>query len=279
MENRLEDRFARTYRAELAGAATRLVGAGLLVATGWLFGWAALATGCTATLVVAVSLGGYRRGASFDHLQRERVAVLRYLLPTLPSSLYFSVQGPLTVWLAATFGSTRNLAEVGALGRLGLIVGAVGALAGAVLIPKLSRITDDRVWKRRYGQFALLLFALSAPVVALSAWAPRAFLVFIGKRYEELGGELLIVVATACLGLLDGYLVGVNNARSWTRLQAPALGLLVVAQALLAWRLPLSTTLGVVLFGFGSRVVSTVCQLVIGLLGLSRPEWVRWRTT
>jgi O-antigen/teichoic acid export membrane protein len=278
MENRLANRFGRTYRAELAGAAIRLAGAGLLIATGWLFGWVALATGAISTLLVALALGGYQRGSGYEGLQNERRAVLRYLLPTLPSALYFSIQGPLTVWLAATFGSTRNLAEVGALGRLGLIVGAVGALVGVVLVPKLSRISEERIWRRRYREFALLLLALAIPIVAVSAWAPRALLVLVGNRYEQLDAELLVVVATACLGIFDGYLVGVNNARSWTRLQAPALGLLVVAQALLAWRLPLSTTLGVVLFGFGSRVVSTACQLGIGLLGMSRPGWVRWET-
>ena len=33
--------------------------------------------------------------------------MLRYLLPTLPGAAYYSIQGPLVIWLATTFGSTR----------------------------------------------------------------------------------------------------------------------------------------------------------------------------
>ena len=44
-------------------------------------------------------------------LGAHRRQVMRYLLPSLPSAFYFSIQGPLVVWLSATFGSTENIAE------------------------------------------------------------------------------------------------------------------------------------------------------------------------
>lgn len=278
LELRLRNLYGATYRAEIAGAVTRLAATVLLIVLGWLYGWLALAIGALAGLATLLLLAGHRETLDEPDLAQERRSVFRYLIPTLPSALYFSIQGPLVVWLAATFGSTNSLAEVGALGRLGLIVGALGGLVGVVFIPKLAQITDEKHWRRRYWQFGLLLFLLSIPVILLSHWTPEALLFLLGRNYAKLGPELLIVVATACLGLLDGYLVGVNNARSWTRFQAPALIVLVVAQAALAASIPLSTTRGVVLFGFWSRAVSTLCQLLIGVLGISRPRWVRWAT-
>ncbi len=279
MELRLEDRFSATYRAELAGAIVRLVSTALLIGFGWLLGWMALVTSVLGALVTVLFLTRHRLHVQAGDFKDERRRVLRYLVPTLPSALFFSVQGPLVVWLAATLGSTRSLAEVGALGRLGLIVGAIGSLSGVVLLPKLSRISDEGLWRRRHWQFALLVVALSLPLLALSAGAPGLLLGLLGETYSGLSIELILVVATACVGLLDGYLVGVNNARSWTRLQAPALVVLVAAQALLAGSLTLGTTLGLVCFGFWSRVVSCSCQILIAAMGRSREGWVKWSTT
>ena len=86
-------------------------------------------------------------GAPTGDLRPYRRQILRYMLPTLPSALYFSVQGPLLVWLSATFGTTRTLAEVGALGRLGLIVGMFSGLTGVVFLPRLAAITSDGLYR------------------------------------------------------------------------------------------------------------------------------------
>src|SRR5262245_11477811 len=38
-----------------------------------------------------------------------------------PNAVFYCLQGQLTVWLISVFGTTKNIAEVGALGRLGMV--------------------------------------------------------------------------------------------------------------------------------------------------------------
>src|SRR5262249_60567975 len=112
---RLAAGYGLSYKAELAGGGLRLLCAAALVAAGLLRAWLgvlASALAAAATALVA-RLGPETRPA--EDLRPYQRQVLRYLLPSLPSALYFSVQGPVTVWLAATFGSTGNLAAAGAL--------------------------------------------------------------------------------------------------------------------------------------------------------------------
>ncbi|HVF61885.1 MAG TPA: hypothetical protein VNJ70_18920 [Thermoanaerobaculia bacterium] len=283
---RLEDRYGRSYRAELAGALLRLGATALLVALAWLEAWLAiLATAAGTALAVRLAAPPHDRAGGGENaadaaeslpLATYRRRVLRFLLPTLPGALYFAFQGPLVVWLAAAFGAARTIAEVGALGRLGLIVGLFSGLTGVVFLPRLARIGDDRLYLRRYLQFGALLAAVALALV-LVAWAtPGPFLWLLGERYAGLNRELLLVVAGAGLHLLDGYAVAVNMARSWTRWQGAAVATLVAAQAVLVVLLPLSTTAGVLRFGLLSAAFALAGQAAIAGLGFTRPRWVAW---
>ncbi len=277
---RLEDRYGRSYRAELAGALLRLGVTALLVVLAWLEAWLAiLATAAGTALVVRLAAGAKPReaqAAPAGPLAPYRKRVLRFLLPTLPSAFYFAFQAPLVVWLAAAFGQARTIAEVGALGRLGLIVGLFSGLTGIVFLPRLARIADERLYFRRYLQFGSLLAAVALALFATAWAAPRPFLWLLGGRYADLDRELLLVVAAAGLTLLGGYAVGVNLQRSWTRLHGLAVVVLVAFQALLVALLPLGTTAGVLLFGTASAAMGLALQLAVTGTGLLRPEWVRW---
>jgi O-antigen/teichoic acid export membrane protein len=274
---RLMDRYGRSYRAELAGGLTRLALAAALVVSGLLRSWLGILTSAVGSGVVAfLARPTGERAAGPEDLRPYRRGVLRYLLPTLPSALYFSVQGPLTVWLAATFGATRNIAEVGALGRLGLLVGIFSSLTGVVFLPRLARIADDRLYRRRCLQFGAALAGVALAMLAAAAAAPGLFLLLLGKHYAGLHRELLLVVAGAGLSLLDGYAVSVILARSWTRWQGGVVATLIAAQAGLAAVLPLSTTAGVLTFNLLSAGVTLMLQMVILLTGFASPRRVSW---
>jgi len=275
---RLGDRYGASYRAELAGGVARLALAALLVVSALLKSWLGVLSSAAGAAVVAVLARPALAPASAPiDLRLFQRKVLRYLVPTLPSALYFAIQGPLMVWLAATFGATRNIAEVGALGRLGLIVGIFSSLTGVVFLPRLARITDDNLYRRRVLQFGALLATVALAMLAAAALAPDLFLFLLGKNYAGLHRELLLVVAGAGISLVDGYLVSVNLARSWTRWQGLAVASLVAVQALLVALLSLSTTAGVLTFNLLSSIAALAGQLTIVILGFTRPQWVQWK--
>lgn len=276
---RLANRYGPSYRADLAGGLARLVLAGAMVASGLLFGWLAMATSAAAVALVALVA---RRAAQLPPpprggVARERRAVLRYLLPTLPGAAYYSVQGPLVIWLATTFGSTRTMAEAGALGRLGLVLSLFSGLVGVVFLPRLARITDEGVYLRRYLQFGGFLVAIGVGIFVAAWTLPDLLLLLIGDKYAGLHRELLLVTAGAGVALINGYAVGVVNARSWTRLNAPSVLALAVFQVLLVMFLPLETTVGVLAFGLLGSLFGATGQVLITGFGFVKPEWVRWK--
>jgi len=274
---RLEDRYARSYWAELVGGVVRLGLAGVLVALSLLRAWLGIATAALASAAVSIRAGrqvpATVAGRDFSP---ERRRLFRYLLPTLPSSLYFSIQGPLIVWLAALFGRTENIAEVGALSRLGMVVGLFSGLIGTVFMPRLSAVTDERIYLRRYLQFGGFLALIAAALLAGAMMIPELFLFVLGSSYSGLHRELVLIVAGSGLTLLGGYAVAINLARSWNRWQGAAVGLLVVAQALMVAFLPLGTTAGVLTFNLLTATVGLLTQVTLNFLGFFRPRWVQW---
>ncbi len=276
---RLQDRYGLSYRAELAGSVVRLGGAALLVGLSTLKAWLALGTGALAAAATTAVARPGRMSAAPEGGPTRRQEVLRFLLPTLPGALYFAIQGPLVIWLAASFGGTQQIAEVGALGRLGLVMSLFSGVIGVVFLPRLARVSDDRLYLRRYVQFGLTLLAPAAGLVALAAVAPAWLLWLIGHQYAGLGRELVLVVLGAGLTLLGGFAVGVNNARSWTRPQGLATLTLCLVQVGLVAALPLDSTIGVLLFGVLSASAGLGLQLLIAAVGFVSPGVVAWRTT
>jgi O-antigen/teichoic acid export membrane protein len=274
---RLADRYGESYRAEVAGGGMRLVSAAVLVAATRLYAWLAVLGNAVAIATVSVLARpeGARRPARAQ-LAPYRRRVLRYLLPTLPSAFYFSVQGPLVVWLSATFGATRNIAEVGALSRLGMVVGLFSNLSGIVLLPRLSRIADERLYRRRCIQFGALVAAVALSLYLAVLAFPRGLLALLGEHYAGLDSELLLVVCGSGLTLVGGFLVSVNLARSWTRWQTAAVAAMAIFQATLVKTLPLGTTRGVLTFNVLSAAVGLTMQLIIAIVGFARPHLVHW---
>ncbi|HET9212123.1 MAG TPA: hypothetical protein VFR03_17100 [Thermoanaerobaculia bacterium] len=273
---RLLDRYGQSYRAEVAGSGLRLAIALAMAAAGALWAWlGVLSAGLGMALTSLLAKPTHPAGIAED-LGPYRRKILRYLLPSLPSALYFSIQGPLTVWLAATFGSTRNIAEVGALGRLGLIMGIFSSLTGVVFLPRLARITDERLYWRRYLQFGALLLAIAAAVLLAAAVVPDLFLLLLGKKYSGLYTELLLTVGSSGFTLVGGYAVSVNLARSWNRWEGLAVVLLIASQGVMVAVLPLSRTAGVLSFNLLSGAVGLSLQMMITLTGFFRPRWVQW---
>jgi O-antigen/teichoic acid export membrane protein len=276
---RLGGRYGLSYRAEIAGGALRLALAGVLAALAWLSAWLAVATSAAAAVAIArvARRGDLPELSSRAALSGYRRQVVRYLLPTLPSALYFSIQAPLVVWLAATFGSTRNVAEVGAVGRLGMVVALFTGLTGTVFLPRLAGVADERLWRRRYLQYGSFLLMIAVGLVVAAVVAPDLFLFLLGRQYSGLSTELMLVMLSAGLTLLDGYAVAVNHSRSWNRWQGPAVVVIVVVQALLVALLDLSTTTGVLLFSAVTGLVGLGAQIAMTLTAFARPEWVEWR--
>src|SRR6185436_18479474 len=62
--------------------------------------------------------------------RREILAIVR---DQAPNSIYYCVQSQLNVWLISLFGNAHGVADIGALGRLGVIFAMIASVMGNVV--------------------------------------------------------------------------------------------------------------------------------------------------
>jgi len=139
------------------------------------------------------------------------------------------VYEPLLYWLALTFGGKAPLAETFAVGRIGAIYGLLTIFIGAVVGPRLARVSNDAHFARMMGLFLLALVFLSAAATTVAYLTPSALLLLIGPNYAHLEKEVVLSIAASSISVVTSFLVTANRLRGWVRLEPVAAACQAVA--------------------------------------------------
>lgn len=179
----------------------------------------------------------------------DRQTIFRVVKQMAPNTIYFCVQGQLSVFLISVFGSTKTLAEVGALGRLAVLFSIIGSVMSSVVLPRFARCQNKARLKAMWWQIMGGYAALSAVLMGLAVWLPGPFLWLLGKSYAHLDKELAYIVLAAVINTLAGVIYGLNSTRAWMKGASLSIPVTIAAQVALLPFLDLSTVKGVVLLG------------------------------
>lgn len=218
---RLEGRQRATYVCESAGSGVRLIGALVMALCGIATAWFGLFIGLLGAFATqaAVKFNNRRTSHTVHKVGRDDWQDIgTYLLPLMPSVAVFMLQEPLVLWLAATRIGSTAVAEVFALGRIGAIYALIGTFLYVVLIPVLSRITDNVKFIKVTAVCLAALCVVSAAALAIVWLFPALPLRLIGHQYAHLQAELLISMATATTTVLASFLILTGRMRGWVKL-------------------------------------------------------------
>jgi O-antigen/teichoic acid export membrane protein len=176
--------------------------------------------------------------------RREILAIVR---DQAPNSIYYCVQSQLNVWLISLFGNAHGVADIGALGRLGVIFAMIASVMGNVVYPRFARVQEPRLLWRRYwqimGAYALFAFVL----LALAGFFPDVLLWILGPKYSHLRKELFLMVLSAVLFSVLANTWHLNVTKGWILSPWLLIPAGVVTQIILIALLDVSTVHGVLL--------------------------------
>jgi O-antigen/teichoic acid export membrane protein len=210
-------RFRGYYAPQTVSGLIRL---GIYLATGAI-GWL---NACVAALLSAVNItvNGWLIGRESKRyfewpnqndasLERE---VFRYILPATPAIVLGAFHGQISLFLISIFGSTRGIAEVAALGRLGQLFAVFMTFNIIIIEPYVARLPVSQLLS---AYVKLLGFGIVASVClsTFSFFEPGVFLWLLGHNYQELRNLIGWVVLTACINYLAGLLWIMNRSRKW----------------------------------------------------------------
>ncbi|HMJ88630.1 MAG TPA: hypothetical protein VK530_02380 [Candidatus Acidoferrum sp.] len=145
----------------------------------------------------------------------DRREILTIVKNQAPNAIYYCVQSQLAVWLISIFGNTEGIADIGALGRLGMIFIVAGSVMMNVVLPRFARVQEPRLVWRRYWQIVGVFCSVNALLVLSAAVFPEALLWILGPKYAHLEAELFLMVLNAVLGSVLGTTYQLNVTRGW----------------------------------------------------------------
>jgi len=204
-----------------------------------------------------------------NEYQSSLLKIVRY---QAPNTIFFCVQGQLTVWLISIFGNTQNIAEVGALGRLGVMFSIIGAVMNGIVLPSFARCQSVIQLRYRYFQILYICCFFGACLVTITAFFPGELLWILGGKYAHLKNEVLLIVISAVLNLISETMLSINVSKGWVQyywLNIPCV--LFVEYCLIYYiELDLTSTYGVLLFGALSLIPGIIFSSAISYIELFR---------
>lgn len=214
----IHQELRRYYRTQAITSGFRLAGSAILHVASVLSAWVAVIVNTTA---IAIQGWVYRRDARRHIVEPLRADPLKnremldYIRPMIPGTIFFAIHGQLTVLLISCFGKSQEVAEVGALGRLGQMFLLLTAFNSVVIAPNIANISRERL-ALRYVSFLVGAIAVCLTLMTLTLWQPEALLWIIGPTYMHLKIELAWSIGASCLAYICSVMWTMHAARKWT---------------------------------------------------------------
>lgn len=164
----------------------------------------------------------------------------------LPEALYYSISGQITIWILSVFGSTTAIAEIGALGRIAMIINLVSIIFGMLIIPRFARLENSfQLLLKRFIQVQILVLGIFSLLLGLVYLFPESILWVLGPQYASLKFELFLAIIGSCLSVFSGIVFSLYSSRGWIINPAISIPLNLATLCFAIWATDVSSLIGV----------------------------------
>ncbi len=269
---RLHGKYLAVQGAELAAAAVRVLSFGVLAFV-FLDATTALLVVVASSVLQALVLRKLSRefvddSPAADDGQRAEISTLvkRQYFPVI----FYAFRGQIAIWLIALFGTVENVAEVGALSRLGVLFAMTGSVVNSLVLPTFARCDSLPRLMRLFAAAIVAYVAFGSLLFAAGLFIPGQLLWLIGPKYSGLTEELPWLLGGSIVGGFAGLLYALASARAWIWQAWISPVVTIALQVVLLWTLDLRDVKGVLAFGFYSTLPGLLANgylVARGLLG------------
>ena len=268
----LRQQVGRMQALVFTGVLPRLALIGLFAALGWLNAPLAVAAGTVALAAQFWLLEQWVRpqiSAEAPPDAEFRKDILAIVKRQAPLTIYFCLQGQFGIWLISIFGNVDRVAEVGALGRIGMIFSILISTTSALVVPRFARCQDPARLRSHYISI-LLGFTGLIVLGTLFAWyLPSPLLWLLGAQYAQLASLVWLAVLATGTGSLAGLLYSLNINKGWIPPAAVVIPAEIMTQIVLCFCFNLSSVRGVLLIGLLAPVIPSLINFLVGIRKLN----------
>ena len=264
----------RWYRAQMASSLGTLALLGIFIALHQLNAFSAILINVAGIIYVAADYFFRARvllGTPGVPSREKRGAIIQLTLPIVQSVLFFALQGQLAIFLITIFGRTGEVASVGALSRLGQVFVLFSQMNPILVEPYFAKLPRSLL-KSNYLAAVALAGGFGLGMVALARAFPGLFLWVLGPKYAGFRTEVVLVIVSGAMWLVGGMMACINGSRRFLYHSFITVNHIVTifVEAMLIWKMDLSTVKSVLLFNILSLLPTFVTGIATAVYGFAR---------
>lgn len=198
--------------------------------------------------------------------------ILRIAKPLVLPGVFYQVQGVITVFLVSLFGTASMLAEVGAFGRLAMVLIVVDRVTNVLLFPAIARAPMGPRLGAIVAQAHFAYFAMGTAVLLTSFLFPQYWILLLGKQYASMTPLVWMVFLASIVMNASGFAFRTLSVRGATAGQSYSIAVTLITQVLFLWLVGVSDLRSVLWFGIATSMANFGYQYA-----LLAVRWVEWR--
>lgn len=263
----LRQQVKRMQALVLVGAFPRFVVVALFAVFGLLNAPLAVVAGCLAQALQFILLNRWVSSQIARDSQSDpsiRQSILGIVKRQAPLTIYFCLQSQIGIWLISGFGSVQSVAEVGALGRIGMIFGVLISTTAALVVPRFARCQNPDRLRMLYRQI-VTGYAVMVVIGTALAWRfPQPLVALLGSNYESLNHFVWLAVLSTGSASLTGLTYSLNVNKGWIPPASIVVPVDIINQIVLCLTFDFSTVQGVLWIGALSPIIPGLINLIVG---------------
>jgi len=185
-----------------------------------------------------------------------------------PNAVFYCIQGQLTIWLITIFGNTQSVAEVGALGRLGVLFAIIGSIMASIVLPAYSRCQSAKELRRKYLQIMSTMLSFSLLITLAALMFPDELLWVLGKQYAHLHNEVMLIVVNTVIASVATIMWSINSSKAWIQFSWLNIPMTIFTQTILLCYTDISSVKGVLIFSIYSSIPTVALNVFLAIRGL-----------
>lgn len=200
-----------------------------------------------------------------------RKDILKMVTRLLPMGIYTCLSGQITIWLISLFGSTENIAQLGALDRLSMALSFITVTFGTLIVPRFSRLPNNPgLLLRRFLQIEAGLLVMGTCIVFVVWLFSAQVLMVLGPHYAGLTREVVLRIVISCLAIMSASTFSLFTSRSWAINPIISIPVSVASIALGVSFIDASNVRGVLMLNIMVQLIQLTMNVTFALIKIRR---------
>lgn len=180
--------------------------------------------------------------------------IYRIAKPLVLPSIFYHFEGLITVFVASLFGTADMLAEVGALGRISMILMVFDRIGVVLLFPAIARAPEGKGLLSMIVKGHLAYVGVLSLLFLTSIFLPEYWILLIGSKYEEQQSVLWMVFLSTLLMNCAQFAFVTLTSRGHTRRQSFVVPFVLILQILCLYVFGVSSLHAVLALGIATSL-------------------------